>query len=126
MVSYDVKALFTSFGLGPAISIVKNYLQQDPLLPKWTSVSITQIICWSHALKIPTFSSRVSILNRCMVQTWVLPIAPLLPTCSWKSANPKPSAVPQIHPGFGLCMWMTPLSSNRLIMATRSSRTLIP
>ena len=44
MVSYDVKVLFTSVLVDPAISIVKNKLQQDPLLSKRTSMSITQII----------------------------------------------------------------------------------
>ena len=41
--SYDVKALFTSVPVQPAIQIVKQRLQQDITLPQRTSMSIPQI-----------------------------------------------------------------------------------
>ena len=44
MTSYDVKAFFTSVPMDPAINIVKLTLQQDPLLPQRTNMSIPQII----------------------------------------------------------------------------------
>ena len=44
MVSCGVKALFTSVLVNLAISIFRNELQQDPLPPKRTSMSIIQII----------------------------------------------------------------------------------
>ena len=44
MVSYDVKALFTSVPVDPAISIIQSKLQHDPLLSHRTSMSIPQII----------------------------------------------------------------------------------
>ena len=44
MVSYDVKALFTSVPIDPAIKIDQSRLQQDPLLPQRLSLSIPQII----------------------------------------------------------------------------------
>ena len=44
MVSYDVKALFTSVQLDPAISMVKTKLLQDPLLSHRTSMYIPQFI----------------------------------------------------------------------------------
>ena len=51
--SYDVKALFTSVPVQPAVQIVKHRLQQDPTLPQRTSMSISQIIsllefCLTH------------------------------------------------------------------------------
>ena len=41
--SFDVKALFTSVPVKPAIQIVKQRLQQDNTLPQRTSMSIAQI-----------------------------------------------------------------------------------
>ena len=51
--SFDVKALFTSVPVQPAIQIVKQRLQQDNTLPQRTNMSIQQIIsllefCLSH------------------------------------------------------------------------------
>ena len=42
--SYDVKALFTSVPVDPAITIVQERLTQDPTLPQRTQMSIPQII----------------------------------------------------------------------------------
>ena len=100
MVSYDFKALFAAVPVDCAISIVKHNLQQDPLLSKRTSKSITQVISFlEFCCKNTHSSSRVSLLNGSMVQPWVTPPAPLFPTCSWKSSNPKPSALLPLHSG---------------------------
>ena len=42
--SYDVKVLFTSVPVDPAINIVKQRLTQDPTLPQMTQMSIPQIV----------------------------------------------------------------------------------
>ena len=42
--SYDVKALFTSVPVDPAINIVKQRLTQDPTLSQRTQKSIPQIV----------------------------------------------------------------------------------
>ena len=55
--SYDVKALFTSVPVQPAIQIVKQRLQQDTTLPQRTSMSIPQI---------------TSLLEFCLTQTYFL------------------------------------------------------
>ena len=55
--SYDVKALFTSVPVQPAIQIVKQRLQQDITLPQRTSMSIPQI---------------TSLLEFCLTQTYFL------------------------------------------------------
>ena len=96
MVSYNVEALFTPVLVDPTISIVQNRLHQDSLLPKRISMFIPQMNCWSFVSKTLTSSSRVSTMNRSMVQPWV----------------------PQL--------WMTPLSSNRQNSVTRSSSTSTP
>ena len=55
--SFDVKALFTSVPVQPAIHIVQNRLQQDSTLPQRTAMSIPQI---------------TSLLEFCLTQTYFL------------------------------------------------------
>ena len=55
--SFDVKALFTSVPVHPAIQIVKQSLQQDNTLPQRTSMSIPQI---------------TSLLEFCLTNTYFL------------------------------------------------------
>ena len=94
--SYDVKALFTSVPVDPAINIVKQRLTQDPSLSQRTQMSIPEIVTLlEFYLKNTYFLFRVSIMNRFMcshwVQPWVPTSAPSQPTCSWKSLKPKHS-----------------------------------
>ena len=44
MVSFDVKALFTSVPINPAINTIKKLLEEDPELQKRTTLSVTNII----------------------------------------------------------------------------------
>ena len=44
-VSYDVKALFTSVPIKPAIKIIKQLLEDDKELPQRTSMTVHNIIC---------------------------------------------------------------------------------
>ena len=44
MMSYDIKALLTSVLMDPSLHIVKQKLQQDPLLSQRINMSIPQII----------------------------------------------------------------------------------
>ena len=55
--SFDVKALFTSVPVHPAIQIVKQRLQQDTTLPQRTNMSIPQI---------------TSLLEFCLTNTYFL------------------------------------------------------
>ena len=55
--SFDVKALFTSVPVLPAIQMVKQRLQQDPTLPLRTSMSIPQV---------------TSLLEFCLTNTYFL------------------------------------------------------
>ena len=95
MESFDVKALFTSVPVHPSIQIVQQRLQQDSTLPNRNNMSIPHIISLlEFYLKTHTSSSRVTIMNRYMVQPWVPLSAPSLPTCLWKSLRSKPLALP--------------------------------
>ena len=44
IMSYDVKALFTSLPIGPAINIIKKHLEEDKELQQSTSITVSNII----------------------------------------------------------------------------------
>ena len=44
--SYDVKALFTSVPIEPAIEIIKKHLEDDKDVQQRTSMTVKHIICW--------------------------------------------------------------------------------
>ena len=95
--------------------------QQDLLLPNRTSMSITQIITLQEfCLKTPASSSRVSILNRSMVQSWVPPLAPSLPTCSWKSLKLRPLVLPST-----LHLWLRYVDDTFVIQQAEHSHQLL-
>ena len=45
MISYDVKALFTSVPIQPAFTIIEKLLEKDPGLQQRTSMTVKNIIC---------------------------------------------------------------------------------
>ena len=95
MASYGVNALFTSVPMDLSINIVKCKIQKDPLPCQRTNMSIPQIISLlEFFLKTHISSSKLSIMNRSMALSWVLPLVPLLPTCLFKTMKLRPSAWP--------------------------------
>ena len=95
MASYNVKALFTSIPMDPSINIVKQKLQQDPLLSQKTNMSLQQIVTLlEFCLKTLTSSSRVSIRKRSIAAMGSSISPPSLPTCSWKSTKSRPLVLP--------------------------------
>ena len=93
--SYDIKATFSSVPVDPSIGIVKLELLQDPTLPQRTNMSMHQIVTLlEFCHKNTFFSSKVSIMNRSMVLPWVVPSAPSVPTCLWKSLKSRPLVPP--------------------------------
>ena len=45
IMSYDVKALFTSVPIQPALNIIEKLLEEDPELQQRTSMTVKQITC---------------------------------------------------------------------------------
>ena len=77
--SYDVKALFTSVPVQPAIQIVKQRLQQDNMLPQRTSMSIPQITSsWSSALTQTYFLFQGKYYQQTQGAAMGSPISPLI------------------------------------------------
>ena len=112
MVSFDVKALFTSVPIKSAINIIKKLLEEDPELQKRTTLSVTNII---------------RLLEYCLTSTYFIfqgrfyewqegaavgsPISPIVANLYMKkfeqlAINTAP------HPPFsGEDLWMTPSPS---------------
>ena len=95
MVSFDVKALFTLVLVDPAFSIVQNKLLHHPLFSHNTSISIQHIITLlEFHLKNTYFLFQCKYFEQVHSAAMGSPLALQLPTCSWKSLNPKPLALP--------------------------------
>ena len=119
--SFDVKALFTSVPVHPAMQTVKQRLQQDTTLPQRTSMSIPQI---------------TSLLEFCLTNTYFLfqgkyyeqvqgaamgsPISPLIANIFMEKFEVQ--ALSSIPPhAFGKGLLMIPLSSTGRTQSGSSS-----
>ena len=112
--SYDVKALFTSVPVQPAIHIVKQRLQQDTTLPQRTNMSISQItspleFCLTHTY----FLFQGKYYEQVQGAAMGSPISPLIANIFMEEFEVKAlQSFPNPLPcGSGL--WMTHLSSTR-------------
>ena len=121
MTSFDVKAPFTSVPVDPSIQIVKQRLSQNNTLHQRTNMSIPQIVTLlEFCHKTPTSSSRAHIMNRFMVQPWVPPSVPSLPTCSWRSLKSRPLAPFHIHR-----LWLWFVDDTFVIIKAEHSKQLL-
>ena len=63
--SYDVSALFTSVAVNPALRVIKDLLEKDPILKDITVLLVEDIILLlGFCLKTHTFHSKTSSMNR--------------------------------------------------------------
>ena len=76
--SYDVSALFTYVPIDPALNIINDLLDKDNTLKERTVMEVGDIILLlEFCLKIHTFLSKASSMNRLRVLPWVPQLAPL-------------------------------------------------
>ena len=91
MMSFDVKALFTSIPIQPALKIIKKLLEEDTSLHQRTTMSVKHIYCLlEFCLTNTYFHSRISCMNRKKGQPWGLPLAPLLQIYLWRTLRSGP------------------------------------
>ena len=114
MVSYDVKALFTSALVNHAINIVQSRLQQDHLLPQRSSMSIPQIInLLEFCLKNSYFLIQGKYFKQVHSVAMGSPFSPLIGNMFMDEFEVKAiSSAPNL-PACCSGLWMTPLSSYR-------------
>ena len=105
--SYDVKALFTSVTVDPAINIVKQRLTQDPSLPQRTQMSIPQIVTLlEFCLKTTYFLFQGKYYEQVHGAVMCFPISPLIANLFMEEFEAKAiqSALHPLAYGLGLCM----------------------
>ena len=69
--SYDVRALFTSAQVDPALDIMKLYWKKDNILKERTVLPVKDIILLlEFCLKTFTFLFRVNFMSRWKVWLW--------------------------------------------------------
>ena len=79
MVSYDVKALFTSVPIQPALNTIQNLLEDDKDLHQRTTMCVKNIITLlEFCLKAHILPSKSGALNSMKGLQWALPISPIV------------------------------------------------
>ena len=106
MMSFDVKALFTSIPIQPALKIIKKLLEEDTSLHQSTRMSVKHIYCLLEFCLTNTyfFHSRISCMSRKKGQPWGLPSAPLWQIYLWRTlrSGPLPHHHASLKSGRGL------------------------
>ena len=122
-----MKILFTSVPVEPAISIIKNKLQQDPQISNRTSMSIQHIITLhEYCFKNTCFPFQGKYYEQDHCAVMGSPISSFVANLFMEEFESKAISTAPTHPGFGSGMWMTLLSSNRQNIANSSFNILIP
>ena len=76
--SYHVSVLFTSVPVDQALEVIKDLLEKDPTLKDRIVLTVNDIIqLLEFCVKIYTFHSKTSSMNRASVWLWVPWSAPL-------------------------------------------------
>ena len=108
MTSYDVKVLFTSVSMDPSINIIKQKLQQDPLITQKTKMSIQQIFTpLQFCLKSTFFFFQAKYYEQVHSAAMGFPISSLVANLFMEEFKVKAlSSALHPHP-YGWGMWMT-------------------
>ena len=97
LMSFDVKALFTSVPIEPAIRIIKRLLEEDQTLKQRTSMGVNHIVSLLEFCSRSTSHLKAGSMNNRKVQLWALPSAQLLLTCIWRTWRPRPYSLHRTH-----------------------------
>ena len=77
IMSYDVKALFTSVPIKPALKIIQKLLEEDHTLPQRTTMTAKNITCLLEFCLTSTYlPSKRNFMNRWKELLWVHPSVP--------------------------------------------------
>ena len=113
MMSFDVKALFTSIPIQPALKIIKQLLEEDKNLHHRTIMSVKHISCLLECCLTNTyFSFQDKLYEQKEGAAMGLPSAPLWQIYLWKTlkSGPLPHHLAPLYCGKGL--WMILLQSS--------------
>ena len=113
MVSYDVRALFTSVPIKPALEIIEKLLKEDPDLQKRTTMSIPNIMdLLEFCLRSTCFTYRGKFYEQVEGAAMGSPISPIVANLFMENFEMRAlqSSPNPLYCGRGLLM--TPLSSS--------------
>ena len=124
IISYDIKALFTSVPIQPVINIIKNKLENDKDLKLRTSMSVEHITSLlEYCLKSTYFVFKGQYYEQLEGAAMGSPLIPIIENLYMEEFENKPSA---LHPTLPLCgkdLLMTPLLSSKSAIKKNSSTT---
>ena len=127
IISYDIKALFTSVPIQPVINIIKKKLENDKDLKLRTSMSIHHIISLlEYCLKSTCFVFRGQYYEQLEGAAMGSPLSPIIANLYMEELRPEPSTQ---HPTLPLCrkdVLMTHLLSSRSAIRKNFSTILTP
>ena len=116
-----MKALFTSLPVDLAISVIKQKFPQDSQLHSRTSMSIQHIpTLLECCLKSTYFLCQCKYYEQVHGSAMGSHISVIVANLFMKEFECKAISTTPIHQGYGLGMWMTPLSSKRQNTASSS------
>ena len=91
MMSYDVKALFTSVPIQPAIDLIKKVLEDNGELQKRTNMSVQHIIrILEFCLRSTYFTFQGRLYEQQEGAAMGSPISPIVANLLWKILKRKP------------------------------------
>ena len=123
--SYDVSALFTSVPVDPALGVIKDLLEKDPILMDRTVLPVKDIsLLLEFCLKNRYLSFQDQFYEQVKGAAMGSPVSPIVANLYMKYFEQKAlNTVPP--PGFGGGIWMTHLSSKRKSTNRISYNTLM-
>ena len=127
MMSYDVKALFTSVLTTKAIIIIKQLLEQDEELQQRTSLSIENILSLlEFCINSTYFSFQGNFYEQLEGAAMGSPLGPIVANCIWRALRWRPLEQHLMLLIFGKDLWMTLSPSFSHHKKMGSWNTLIP
>ena len=124
--SYDVSARFTLVPVDPALYIIRDLLDKDHTLNKRTVLAVNDIILLlEFCFKNTYFSFQDQFHEQVEGAAMGSPVSPIVANLYMEYLEQKALSTAPHHLGFGIGLWMTPLSSTRRSTNKTSFKTLI-
>ena len=110
IISYDVKALFTSVPIQPALTIIEKLLEEDPGLQERTSMTVKNIICLlEFCLRSTYFTFQNQYYEQVEGAAMGSPISPIVTNLYMESFETRAISTSPHPLWYGKGLWMIPV-----------------